>query len=729
MATPVHERPWQVTPINRHNHGGGTPPPGKAPGAKARGGSKSRLTHGIPRQSWKPARWRDPPGGDGRGVAATHVARSESCKRLQIAPFITPTAHHCSDSPMGTNKDNLICAGRKVPPTNVGTWNVRTLSQDGQELVLRREFAKYNMAVTAITEPRWLGTGTRVLEEGWVMIHSGPEKGQFGGVAIVMSPAGAAAWRAAESEHEAVNDRILTARFAAQHLFITIVAVYAPTDLAEPATKDEFFNRLQAVVDGIRKDRRRKRDVILMLGDFNAKVGSSMAPVVGPHGMGNRMNDNGERLITFALRNELICSDTWFCRKDIHKVTWVSPGGKYGAMLDHDLISRRWRTTIEDVKTRRGADFGSDHYLVQAKMRIHWSTCRRPPRPVVLMRQASEQKDQYQKLVAEKLGPADTAGSVRHLSRAVATNKRATARPAPRVDERWQKMKEAMQQASTEFVKAIPRRPRKPWISKKTWDLIEEKKKAHRKRLKVNSPENNRKYWGLQKETRKSLREGERKRWEGHAKEMEESAAQGRTRDLFHQIRALGNTRKAPISQLKRGGKTAKTQKDIADVFTEHFQAVLNVKHGHAVPVAPVVGGARARFQHLERTPSLTEVRKAIQGLRSHSAAGPDGILPEMIKWGDEPLAVHMWLLLTDIWEEERTPAEWSKATLIPLHKKGDHSNPDNYRGIALLSVAGKVLTRLLNARLQEVVEATVMEEQCGFRKGRGTVDQMFVAR
>lgn len=52
---------------------------------------------------------------------------------------------------------------------------------------------------------------------------------------------------------------------------------------------------------------------------------------------------------------------------------------------------------------------------------------------------------------------------------------------------------------------------------------------------------------------------------------------------------------------------------------------------------------------------------------------------------------------MNEIWEEERTPKEWSKATLIPIHKKGDRSNPDNYRGIALLSVAGKVLTRLLN--------------------------------
>jgi len=61
----------------------------------------------------------------------------------------------------GVNKKNLIRAGRKVLPTNVGTWNVRTLSQQGQEEVLRKEMAKYDMDVAAIREARWLGDVVR----------------------------------------------------------------------------------------------------------------------------------------------------------------------------------------------------------------------------------------------------------------------------------------------------------------------------------------------------------------------------------------------------------------------------------------------------------------------------------------------------------------------------------------------------------------------------------------
>ena len=112
---------------------------------------------------------------------------------------------------------------------------------------------------------------------------------------------------------------------------------------------------------------------MIVLGDFNAKVGASLAPVVGAFGLDSTRNGNGERRIQFAEVNKLVCSDTWFRRNDVHKVTWVSPGGKHWAMLDHILVSRKWRTAVEGVRSRRGADIDSDHYLVCATVRIHSS--------------------------------------------------------------------------------------------------------------------------------------------------------------------------------------------------------------------------------------------------------------------------------------------------------------------------------------------------------------------
>ena len=74
-------------------------------------------------------------------------------------------------------------------------------------------------------------------------------------------------------------------------------------------------------------------------------------------------------------------------------------------------------------------------------------------------------------------------------------------------------------------------------------------------------------------------------------------------------------------------------------------------------------------------------------------------------------------------------PQEWKDATLVPLFKKKYRKICDNYRGISLLSVPGKVLALILLDRLQAIIEPQLMEAQCGFRKGRGTVDQLWVVR
>ena len=88
--------------------------------------------------------------------------------------------------------------------------------------------------------------------------------------------------------------------------------------------------------------------------------------------------------------------------------------------------------------------------------------------------------------------------------------------------------------------------------------------------------------------------------------------------------------------------------------------------------------------------------------------------------------------LFSLIWREERVPQDFKDASIIHLYKrKGDHACCDNHRGISLLSVAGKVLARvLLNRLTQHVDELGILpESQCGFRTGRGTTDMIFSAR
>ena len=79
------------------------------------------------------------------------------------------------------------------------------------------------------------------------------------------------------------------------------------------------------------------------------------------------------------------------------------------------------------------------------------------------------------------------------------------------------------------------------------------------------------------------------------------------------------------------------------------------------------------------------------------------------------------------VWRVKQVFAEWCDATLEPVPKKGGLSVCDNWRDISLLDVMVKLFARILNDRLQSVVEDSVADSQCGFRAGRGCVDMVFM--
>ena len=126
--------------------------------------------------------------------------------------------------------------------------------------------------------------------------------------------------------------------------------------------------------------------------------------------------------------------------------------------------------------------------------------------------------------------------------------------------------------------------------------------------------------------------------------------------------------------------------------------------------------------------PSEEEIWGAIGKLKSGKTGGDSGILPEMVKAAscEEGFFHFLMDLVLAAWCECRVPKEWSDAVLVPIPKKGDLGKCDNWRGISLLDVMGKVIARILQERLQELAEDVLPESQCGFRKTRGCTDMIF---
>ena len=78
-----------------------------------------------------------------------------------------------------------------------------------------------------------------------------------------------------------------------------------------------------------------------------------------------------------------------------------------------------------------------------------------------------------------------------------------------------------------------------------------------------------------------------------------------------------------------------------------------------------------------------------------------------------------------EIWKTQQGPQDWKRSVFIPVHKKENAKECSNYRKIALISHPSKVMLKIIQARLQQYVNCELPDVQAGFRKGRGTGDQI----
>ena len=111
------------------------------------------------------------------------------------------------------------------------------------------------------------------------------------------------------------------------------------------------------------------------MGDMNGRVGRDVetwGEVIGRHGE-ETQNDNGRRLLGSCATNGLTIMNGCFEHKDIHKYTWESRGRGLRTIIDYFAVRKALRQTVADVKVIRGAEAGSDHYLVLMKVDLRWT--------------------------------------------------------------------------------------------------------------------------------------------------------------------------------------------------------------------------------------------------------------------------------------------------------------------------------------------------------------------
>ena len=132
--------------------------------------------------------------------------------------------------------------------------------------------------------------------------------------------------------------------------------------------------------------------------------------------------------------------------------------------------------------------------------------------------------------------------------------------------------------------------------------------------------------------------------------------------------------------------------------------------------------------EHLNRPISVEEVSLAIKKLKIKKSSGPDGIVGEFLRFSPEFTVPFFVKFLNALFDRGIYPDKWNESIILPLYKKGNRSEPGNYRGISLCNVGSKVYSSIINNRLQQwATENNVTgEHQAGFKKNYSTTDHMF---
>ena len=201
--------------------------------------------------------------------------------------------------------------------------------------------------------------------------------------------------------------------------------------------------------------------------------------------------------------------------------------------------------------------------------------------------------------------------------------------------------------------------------------------------------------------------------------ELENENRKGRTRNLFKKVREITGKFTARAGGLKdKDGKVLTEEAEIKQRWKEYTEDLYKRDSKITVRFEP------AEYVH-EPTILESEVREALEDISNNKAPGEDGLPIELFKAAGEEAVKALLALCQEVWATGRWPRDWKKSMYIPIPKKGDAKECANNRTIALISHTSKVLLKIIQKRMEQYVERETPDTQAGFRKGRGTRDQI----
>ncbi len=275
----------------------------------------------------------------------------------------------------------------------------------------------------------------------------------------------------------------------------------------------------------------------------------------------------------------------------------------------------------------------------------------------------------------------------------------------------WEAIKTRLHEAVVNFVPTKARRN----ANNPTWMTREILQKIRRKRRlwkKAKHGEDTEEYKKAEKEVNNMIRNAKRK--------LEKKLAFDKVKNskpFYAYVKKRTKTRTTVGPIKTASGQLTKNDNETAEELNKFFSSVFTKETGETPRIEDLP------FTNKLERPRITthEVKKKLDKLKPHSAAGPDGIGPRVLRELSGELAPPLAHVFRRSLDEKKVPNDWKKANVTPIHKKGPKAEPGNYRPVSLTSVTCKLMESLLKDKIIEHLRSNKMEgtSQHGFAKGR----------
>ncbi|KAK3507921.1 hypothetical protein QTP70_003371, partial [Hemibagrus guttatus] len=544
-----------------------------------------------------------------------------------------------------------------------GFWYMECHLTGGKEPELVREVERYRLEIVGLASTHSLVSGTQLLESGWTLFFSGVPHGERHRAGVGLLIAPQLSCHVLE--FSPVNEKVVSLHLRAGDRCLTVVSAYGPNSSVEYPT---FLETLRRVLAGAPTG-----DSIVLLGDFNAHVGNDSDTWRGVIGWNSPpdLNSSSVLMLDFCASHSLSIMNTMFKHKGAHQYTWYNDTLGQRSIFDLVVVSSDFRPHVLDTRVKREAELSPDHHLV-----VSW-ICLRRRMPDRLGRPKHIVRVCWERLADPSLRGVFNSHlweSFNQIPREVGD-----------IESEWTMFSSSIVDAAIRSCgHKVPGagcgdNPRTQWWTLEVRDAVKMKKESYQAWLAWRTPE---------------------------AAEAYQQAKRGK------QLSA--NT------VYSGGGELLASTGDIVGRWKEYFEDLLDPTD------TPSIEEPEAEDSEIDSFITQAEVTEVVQQLLEGKALGVYEIRPEYLKSLDVVGLSWLTRLCNIAWWSGTVPLDWAIEVVVPLFKKGDRRVCFNYRGLTLLSLPGKVYSRVLKRRVRPLVEPWIQEEQCGFRPGRGTLDQLY---